>query len=405
MNLFDNEQLKEDIFCAYYDARKHKRNTYNALEFELHLEHNLLQLYREIVEYRYNISPSICFIVDKPVKREIFAANFRDRIVHHYVISKLMHIFENQFIYDSYSCRVGKGNLFGIRRLEHFVRSCSRNYTQQAYILKMDIQGFFMNINKNLLRDKVVRLVERKYAGEDKDIILYLLSLIILNDPTKNCRIKGKFSNWNGLPLSKSLFYTSSECGLPIGNLTSQIFANYYLNAFDHFMKEKLRLKYFGRYVDDFFVVHSDKEFLKGIVSIVRDYLKNTLGLTLHPNKVYLQSVYCGVGFVGGFARCFRTRMSKRTKRNFSELVKSVRHCDFLIQTFPEDRKQLEARINSYLGICQHFKEYRFCLRLLTSLPISFLMEYAKEKNLLSVLWQPLHYSTKFLTTKDYLFF
>ncbi len=132
LNLFEKPNaetnLKEELFQAYFDARKNKRNTINALAFEMHLEDNLFQLHDEIFAGIYKPKPSICFVVDKPVKREIFAADFKDRIVHHFIINKLNHLFEKQFIYDSYACRIGKGTHLGIQRLNSFIRKCSQNY-------------------------------------------------------------------------------------------------------------------------------------------------------------------------------------------------------------------------------------------------------------------------------------
>lgn len=114
-----------------------------------------------------------------------------------------MPIFENQFIYDCYSCR--KGTLFGIKRLEHFMRSATQNYTREAYILKLDLRGFFMSINKDILWNQVKQLLERKYYQKDKERLLYLLEIIIKHDPTSNCIIKGKSEDWVGLPRNKSL--------------------------------------------------------------------------------------------------------------------------------------------------------------------------------------------------------
>ena len=187
-NLFDDRNLLHDLWLTYFDARKHKRNTLNAIRFEQNLEHNMYELYREVSEYRYELSPSICFIVDKPVKREIFAAHFRDRIIHHYIIMKLMPVFENQFIYDSYSCRIGKGTLFGIKRLEHFMRSCTENYTKEAYVMKLDLTGFFMSIKRSRLLAMVNKLVSSKYSGNDKEMLLYLVEKLIMNDPEQHRR-------------------------------------------------------------------------------------------------------------------------------------------------------------------------------------------------------------------------
>ena len=121
----DKSDLIKELLYSYYDARKNKRNTYNQLSFELKYEKNIISLADQILEKKYTPKPSICFIVDKPVKREIFAADFRDRVVHHYIFNNINPIFEKLFIHDSYSCRKGKGTHYGIKRVDHFIRSCS----------------------------------------------------------------------------------------------------------------------------------------------------------------------------------------------------------------------------------------------------------------------------------------
>ncbi|MBQ6155940.1 MAG: hypothetical protein IJK22_04985 [Bacteroidales bacterium] len=392
LDLFRNDRLLNDLWTAYFDARKHKRNTMNALHFELDLEHNIHQLYEEIFYGTYKISPSICFIVNRPVKREVFAAHFRDRVVHHLVINKLLPLFENQFIYDSYSCRVGKGTLFGIRRLQKFIRSCTDNYRKEAFVLKLDIQGFFMSIRKSLLLAKVEDLIQRKYNGDDKELLLSLVRQIILNDPTQGCIVKGRRSDWKGLPANKSLFSTPKDCGLPIGNITSQVFANYYLNDFDHFMKEKLKLKYYGRYVDDFFVVHEDKTYLRSLVPLVREYLFSVVGVVLHPRKIYLQSCMRGVQFVGAYIAPFRTYLSKRTVTNFKTAMREIAllfpdsvetHNYASLQSrlstrlSDDERGGVAARINSYLGLCRHFNTARMCRAACHTLPEVMLQCYA----------------------------
>ncbi len=259
LSLFDIHQSKielEELFEAYFNCRKNKRNTANALSFEMDYESNLVQLCEEINNGTYKIRRSIAFIVDKPVKREIFAADFRDRVVHHLLIGKLNQLFEKQFIHDSYSCRTGKGTHFGIQRVDRFIRQCSANYTNDCYILKLDLQGFFMSINKNILFAKLEQFIQEKYNEPGKDLIIKLSKQIILNDPTKNCIIKGNRSDWDDLPETKSLFHSKPNCGLPIGNLTSQVFANFYMDSFDHYVKHDSGIRYYGRYVDYFVVIH-----------------------------------------------------------------------------------------------------------------------------------------------------
>ena len=288
-----------DLFEAYADCRTNKRNTMNALSFELDYEHELIALWEAINTGTYTPGRSIAFIVDQPVKREIFAADFRDRVVHHLLINKLNPLFERTFIYDSYACRKGRGTHFGIGRIDRFIRQCSQNYSKDCYVLRLDIQGFFMAIDKRILWSKLRDLIINQYQQPDKDRILRLCHKILSNNPTKNCFIKGSRHNWRDLPPDKSLFHSAPGCGLPIGNLTSQIFANVYLNALDHFVKHDLGMRYYGRYVDDFVLVHPDHEYLKALIPRIADFLQSTLKLTLHPRKVYLQHYRKGVHFLG----------------------------------------------------------------------------------------------------------
>ncbi len=311
LNLFtkqNNKKILNNLFQAYFDARKNKRNTINALAFEKNLEKNLFELYQEIINYKYQPKPSICFIVNKPVKREIFAANFRDRVVHHFIYNYISPIFEKTFINDSYSCRKGKGTHYGIKRIDHFIRSCSENYTKDSYILKLDIQSYFMSINKNLLFHKVkTTLLEyRLKVSFNLSLVLYLLEKTIFNNPVENCRVKGNKTNWSGLPASKSLFKVSKTNGLPIGNLTSQLFGNVYLNEFDHFVKRDLRIRYYGRYVDDFVIIHENKHYLLNVISEIRKYLQSELSLQLHPDKIYFQHFSKGVSYLGAVIKSHR---------------------------------------------------------------------------------------------------
>ena len=251
----------ESLVQAWYDCRKTKRRTTAAMEFEMDAEHNLYTLYKEIEEGCYKISRSEAFIVTEPVKREVFAASFRDRVVHHYLAARINPLFEKEFILDSYSCRTGKGTLFGINRLKRFIAQCSANYTKDCYVLQCDIRGFFMNIDRRLLADKLDRFLRARYEGDDLETVLYLTRLIALDNPVSRVHIKGFRSLWKGLPKDKSLFSMNGmplpnetkprqldlfvcnrELGLPIGNLTSQLFANFYLNGFDHYCKSKLGL-------------------------------------------------------------------------------------------------------------------------------------------------------------------
>lgn len=356
---FENKLL-EDLFKAYFDARRNKRNTINALAYEREFEQKLFELFDEIIAHNYKPRPSICFVVNKPVKREIFAADFRDRIVHHLIYNYIAPIFEKSFINDSYSCRKGKGTHYGIKRVDHFIRSCSRNYTQDCYILKLDLKGYFMSINRTKLYDKIesILLVKKHKIDYDLALILELIKRTIFNDPTINCKIKGNKTDWQNLPQTKSLFTSASDCGLPIGNLTSQLFGNIYLNDFDHFVKRDLKIKYYGRYVDDFVLIHNDRKYLKSIISEIKSYLKRELQLTLHPDKIYLQHFSKGVKYLGAVIKPYRIYISKRTVGN---LYDNIRKMNEIVKEKKPDKEEIDnfiASMNSYLGILQHYKTY-----------------------------------------------
>lgn len=353
------DPLLYDLFRAYYDARRNKRNTADQLGFELELEKNLFRLYDEIRNRRYVPQRSLAFMIDRPVRREIFCADFRDRVVHHLLFNYLNPVLDRRFIDDSYSCRVGRGNHYGQKRLHQAMRGCTDNFKEEAWILKLDIRGYFMSINRQLLFDKLCYHLEKPsgaWGDTDFGLVRYLLRQVVFNNPVENCRIKGNRKDWDGLPPSKSLFHSPGGCGLPIGNLTSQLFSNVYLHDFDTWMKYHQKLTYYGRYVDDFYVVHRDKEFLCRLTGEVREYLQQELGLTLHPNKIYLQRVAQGVTYLGLVHKPYYRMPGKRLKANFYETIRTwnERFCREDELTRAEE-EYLCAQINSYFGYLKHY--------------------------------------------------
>ena len=354
------DRLLEDLFRAYFDARKNKRNTINALRFEKNFEHNLFDLFDDIVSRRYKPGKSICFVVDYPVKREIFAADFRDRVIHHFIYNYISPIFEKMFIGDTYSCRKGKGVHCGIRRIDHFIRSCSDNYASDCYILKLDIRGYFMSIPRDALFRKIEKtLFERK--GEidfDLPTVLYLLNETIFNDPTRNCIVKGEPSGWKGLPPGKSLFTARPNCGLPIGNLTSQLFGNFYLNDFDHYVRRDLKMGGYGRYVDDMIFVDKDENRLRSAIPKIRKYLSSNLSLTLHPDKTYLQHFAKGVAFLGAFIKPRRIYIANRVKGKLHGAIEKGNRLIAKGWAEEEEARYFISSVNSYLGTMKHWKTY-----------------------------------------------
>lgn len=350
------KKLLAELFKAYHDARKHKRNKNSQLQFELHLERNLYQLALELDQMSYKVGPSSCFIVKKPVQREIFAAEFRDRVVHHFLFNRIAPVFERKFIYDSYSCRKGKGTLFGTRRLMRHSRHCTDNFSKNAWVLKLDIQGYFMNIPRDKLYMQSVKVLKNSDA-----LTRYLLREIIFADPTYKCIFKSNRNDWIGLPKAKSMFHTPKDCGLPIGNLTSQLFSNIYLDGFDHYIKRDLGIKHYGRYVDDFFLIHRSRELLVSITDDIDRYLKEQLSLNLHPKKKYLQPVSHGVEFLGAKVKNSAMIPGRRVCKNSRVVISQANQIARKYkgdQNVPPFVQDMINSMNSYLGIMLHLHSY-----------------------------------------------
>lgn len=350
-----------DLFIAYYNCRKNKRNTINALNFEINYESNLINLYDEIIKREYEIWKSTTFIVTDPVKREIFAADFRDRIVHHYIASEINPFLEKMFIFDSYSCRNQKWTSFWISRITKFIRSCSNNYTKDCYILKLDIEGFFMNINKEILKNQIEKIFKNNTDLSDNKDLIYLIDKVISNNPTKNFNLKWNKDDWLWLPKNKSLFYSKQNTWLPIWNLTSQIFANIYLHELDIFIKNELKIRYYWRYVDDFVLIHEDKQYLKDCKEKITIFLSDELKLDLHPKKVYFQHYSKWVKYLWVYIKPFRRYISNRTKWNFYQKIQNINHIisDNKNKVDKINQNIFLSVINSYLGILQHYDTYK----------------------------------------------
>ena len=377
------QNLTEQLYLSYLDARKNKRNTQNQLAFEIDLEHNLCVLAEQINNRTYQPKPAIAFIVNKPVQREIFAADFSDRIVHHLIYRCLYHKHIDPFlIKDSYSCRKGKGTLYGIKRATHFMRSCTQNYTQDAYILKLDVSGYFMNMSHTILFNKVMPFITKKeYLNISSQLLKELIHKTIFAKIVSNCRIKGDKKQWKGLPQNKSLFHKSSGIGLPIGNLTSQVFGNIYLNQLDYYIKDILQVKYYGRYVDDMIFMDKDKEKLISIIPKVQAQL-NLVGLKIHPKKIYLQHYTKGVLFLGHFIKPYRGYISNRTKANFYDAIKKVN--TMILASFKVEwniMKDIRTILNSFLGTLSHAKCYHLITKALQKLNSKFYYFFGFTKN------------------------
>lgn len=378
------QNLFYQLYLSYLEARKNKRNTNNQLAFELNVETNLYNLATQILNKTYIPKPSIAFMVYKPVQREIFAADFADRVVHHLIYRCIYqkHI-DPYLIPDSYSCRKGKGTLYGTKRVAHFIRSCTNNYTKDAFILKLDIKSYFMTMSHEILYNKVVRFLNtnKSYLGINFEVLNYLLQKTIFINVASNCHIKAKLKSWHTLPLDKSLFNKPNGIGLPIGNLTSQIFGNIYLNSLDNFVKNSLKINYYGRYVDDMIFVHQDKTVLRNSIPLLQKEL-DKVGLTIHPKKIYLQHYTKGVLFLGHYIKPYRNYISNRTKGNFYQAINTVNA--MLLSSFKIEwivMKKIRTLLNSYLGTLSHAKTYNLITKAVQQLNSKFYYFFGFTKN------------------------
>lgn len=282
----------ESLFDAYFDARRTKRHSRAQLAFEIDLERNLLSLWRDLIDGSYTIGPTTAFVVTRPKVREVWAADFRDRIVHHLIYNALAPYYHPRFIRDSYACIPGRGIHDGMRRVSSFSRSLTRGWTRQAYALKMDVANFFGSID----RARLVGLLEARLAP---GWCLDLARQVILHNACSNAKFNSPPDLFKLVPRHKSLLHAPVGIGLPIGNLTSQFFANLYLNEVDQFVKQGLRARFYGRYVDDMVLLHENADQLNHWCREINDFLGVRLSLQLHPNKVWLNRADAGIDFVG----------------------------------------------------------------------------------------------------------
>lgn len=365
----NREQLLIDIRQAYLDARRHKLQKPYQQHFEQHADENLEQLCDELWTYSYQPGSSACFIITDPKKREVFAAQFRDRIVHHLYYNYVHDMLERTFIVDSYSCIKNRGTHYGIARLERHIRCESQNYQEPCFVLKMDIRGYFMHIDRCRLLGIVIRQLRKMRHHKiekgkietwedriDMPFVEWLTQVIIMQDPTECCYRRGSLLDWQSLPHDKSLFHSAQGCGLPIGNLTSQLFSNVYLNELDQYMKRQLGCRHYGRYVDDFYVVSADYDWLKSLIRPVSLFLNDSLALNVNFGKTHIADVRQGVEFLGAYLKPHRRYVRSATVRRTSAKIPILLHA--------KSPDQIRCTLNSYLGLFSHYRSFGVRCRL-----------------------------------------
>ena len=317
---------------AYLDCRRNKRNTASALAFEAHLEPNLCALYEELASGEYSPGRSICFVITRPKPREVWAADFRDRIVHHLLYNHVAERFHRSFDVGSCACIPGRGTLYAARRLEASVRSITQNWSRPAHYLKCDLANFFVAIDKHVLFERLAAKITEPWWR-------WLAGVILFHDPRQQVEVRGRAERLAQVPPHKSLFNAPSDTGLPIGNLSSQFFANVLLDVLDQFVKHRIGAPHYVRYVDDFLLLHESPQWLNAAHGRIREFLPERLHARLNDSKTILQPAARGIDFVGHVVRPWRRTTRPRTVAAALHRLEGMRADD------------VHRAGNSYLGL------------------------------------------------------
>ncbi len=259
----------ENLLGAWEEFLPGKRKKADAQEFGLRLMDNIFALHDDLMHHSYRHGGYHAFNISDPKPRSIHKASVRDRLLHHAIHRVLYPFFDRTFIADSFSCREGKGTHAALDRFQKFAYKESKNHTRTVWVLKCDVRKFFANIDHATLLDILTKYIP------DKDVLLLLWEII------------GSFSS------------TKPGVGLPLGNLTSQLFVNIYMNEFDQFVKHKLKIKYYIRYADDFIFLYHDRKQPEVWLLQIEVFLREKLKLSLHPDKVFIKTLASGVDFLG----------------------------------------------------------------------------------------------------------
>jgi len=375
------------VWEAYHDCLHGKMTSTQAIEYMTIAEKDIPCLARELWTGTYRPGTSTCFLVKYPKWREVFAANFRDRIIHHWVCLRLEPLFEERFISQgdlSFNCRKGYGTEKAVSHVREGMERVSCHYRKEAWVFKGDLVGFFMSIDKELLWYRLERFIARwrkRYEREGWqrvsfdilsrlgmtempemywDILTRTARVVVMHHPERDCLLNSPVSWWRHLTANKSLF--TSSTGEPIGNLTTQLFANFLMSYFIAYVKFVFRGKNYclAQFVDDFVLICDDLRFLVDSIPKLESFLEKSLHLKMHKDKRYMQPVKHGVLFVGTFIKPGRDYLSNRT------LARMLERCTGFSKLFDEpdfnafDLQHIEQVLNSYLGFCKGRRTYSF---------------------------------------------
>lgn len=341
-NLYGEIYDFENLYIAWELARKGKRYRDEVLTFTSNLEENLINIQNHLIYETYEVGRYKPFYVYEPKKRLIMSLPFKDRIVQWAIYRKLYPIFDKQMIFDSYACRKGKGTHAAANRLQYWLRQTDRR-EERYYYLKLDISKYFYRIDHGVL----IEILKRKIKDEK---LLKLLEKIINSEDMRF-----------GLPAGMEADQVAvnerlADVGIPIGNLTSQMFANLYLNELDQYAKHKLKLNYYIRYMDDVIVLHKDKKYLGAVKEDIERFLKEELCLDLN-DKTTIRPTSMGIDFVGFRIWATHRKLKKKTVRKIKTRIR------YLVKELEEGKdveETLKRSVASYKGTLKHCDSYGF---------------------------------------------
>lgn len=394
-----------ELYNAYLDCKKGK-NSINACRFEFNVEENLFSLLNDLNSNAYQISRAIVFVVLKPKIREIWASDFRDRVVHHLITRKIDKYYENEdntfsFLKSSFANRKEKGTHNAVKLLKIYSK-------QNKYYLKLDIKSFFNSINRNILF-YILNDDLKNVEFENKEIILSLFKKIIFHKYTSNfLKTNQNLDLYKKVPFYKSLFSSEpNDCGLPIGNLTSQFLSNVYLNKLDYFIEKELKFENYIRYVDDFILFSNDREELENSIEKIKLFLKNNLKLEIHPQKIILNTVENGIDFLGFFVKPNYILVRKNVVSNLREKLYYFFKNKDNNQLTKDEVVKIQNMLNSYFGHFKHANSYNLKYKMGKKLSEYFDLEkknnniFLKQKynlNFKNVYEQYLYFKNKYNT-------
>jgi retron-type reverse transcriptase len=323
---FEDIVSLENLLEAWKEFLNGKRNKKDVHEFSLRLIDNIFSLHNNLLHHTYKHGHYQAFKINDPKPRDIHKASVRDRLLHHAIYRILYPFFDKTFIADSYSCRNRKGTHKAINRFRSFVHRASKNNTQTCWVLKCDIRKFFANIDHDIL----LKILQGYIPDEN---IMWLLQEVI-----------------------ESFYSFRTGVGLPLGNLTSQLFVNIYMNEFDQFVKHRLKIKYYIRYADDFIIISENRKQPENQIHLFREFLDNNLKLELHPNKIFIKTISSAIDFLGMINFSDYRVLRTKTKRRMLNKIK-INLCKLANGLMTE--KSFNQSLQSYLGVLKYCREYK----------------------------------------------